>query len=78
MSGCKTENPGEPAANLPPDTYISEASAGTTTRISFYGTDKDGFTMRTDLPGMGRRRLLLFPGNKWGETLINLSFKEDL
>ena len=23
------------------------------------GTDKDGFTMRTDLPGMGRRRLLL-------------------
>ena len=23
------------------------------------GTDKDGFSMRTDLPGMGRRRLLL-------------------
>jgi small subunit ribosomal protein S6e len=23
------------------------------------GTDKDGFTMRADLPGMGRRRLLL-------------------
>lgn len=23
------------------------------------GTDKDGFTMRSDLPGMGRRRILL-------------------
>ena len=26
------------------------------------GTDKDGFTMRADLPGMGRRRLLLSEG----------------
>jgi hypothetical protein len=43
FSGCEAENPGEPAVNLPPDTYISEASAGNTTTISFYGTDKDGF-----------------------------------
>ena len=26
------------------------------------GTDKDGFSMRPDLPGMGRRRLLLSEG----------------
>ena len=26
------------------------------------GTDKDGFSMRADLPGMGRRRLLLSEG----------------
>ena len=26
------------------------------------GTDKDGFSMRDDLPGMGRRRLLLSKG----------------
>ncbi len=26
------------------------------------GTDKDGFSMRSDLPGMGRRRLLLSKG----------------
>jgi small subunit ribosomal protein S6e len=26
------------------------------------GTDKDGFTMRFDLPGMGRRRLLISNG----------------
>ena len=43
MSGCEAENPGEPLVNQEPDTYISEASAGITTRITFYGTDKDGF-----------------------------------
>ncbi len=28
------------------------------------GTDKDGFAMRKDLPGMVRRRLLLSDGNR--------------
>jgi len=40
--GCEAENPGEPRANLEPETYISEASPGVTTIISWYGTDKDG------------------------------------
>jgi hypothetical protein len=43
LSGCEAENPGEPLENFAPDTYISEASAGTTTRIAFYATDQDGF-----------------------------------
>jgi len=43
LLSCETENPGEPKANEPPDTYISEASAGSITTISFYGTDTDGF-----------------------------------
>ncbi len=43
MIGCEAENPGEPLANLTPETYISEASPGNTTTISFYGTDQDGF-----------------------------------
>jgi small subunit ribosomal protein S6e len=29
------------------------------------GTDKDGFSMRKDLPGMGRRRLLLSKGQNF-------------
>ena len=29
------------------------------------GTDKDGFAMRSDLPGMGRRRLLLSEGKSF-------------
>jgi small subunit ribosomal protein S6e len=32
------------------------------------GTDKDGFSMRSDLPGMGRRRLLLSEGNSFKAT----------
>jgi hypothetical protein len=43
MIGCEAENPGEPKANIAPETYISEASPGNTTTIAFYGTDKDGF-----------------------------------
>ena len=43
MIGCEAETPGEPNANLAPETYISEASPGNTTTIAFYGTDKDGF-----------------------------------
>jgi hypothetical protein len=46
MMGCEAENPGEPKANKPPDTYIAEASPGNTTNISFYGTDDDGFVDR--------------------------------
>ncbi|MFQ6617987.1 MAG: hypothetical protein ACE5QV_04785 [Fidelibacterota bacterium] len=40
--GCEPENPGEPRPNVKPETYISEASAGVTTIISWYGTDRDG------------------------------------
>ena len=29
------------------------------------GTDKDGFSMRSDLPGMGRRKLLLTEGKSF-------------
>jgi hypothetical protein len=43
MIGCEAENPGEPKANIMPETYISEASPGNTTTISYYGTDRDGF-----------------------------------
>lgn len=43
LISCEAENPGEPKENVAPETYISEASPGNTTSISFYGTDKDGF-----------------------------------
>jgi hypothetical protein len=69
ISSCETENPGEPAANLPPDTYISEASAGTTTRISFYGTDKDGFVDHFEYQWASE--------NEWNETTANeVSFED--
>jgi len=43
LIGCEAETPGEPRANETPETYISEASPGNVTTISFYGTDNDGF-----------------------------------
>lgn len=43
LFGCEAKNPGEPFPNQAPDTYISLASPGNVTTISWYGTDKDGF-----------------------------------
>jgi len=43
LFGCDAKNPGEPLENRAPDTYISVASPGNVTSISWYGTDRDGF-----------------------------------
>ena len=43
LFACEAKNPGEPLENRAPDTYISVASPGNVTSISWYGTDKDGF-----------------------------------
>ncbi|MBN2010136.1 hypothetical protein JW960_12395 [candidate division KSB1 bacterium] len=43
LFSCEADNPGAPLPNQPPDTYISVASPGSVTTISWYGTDKDGF-----------------------------------
>jgi hypothetical protein len=63
MISCEAEDPGEPKANLTPETYISEASPGNTTSISFYGTDKDGFVDMFHYQWDG--------DNDWTETIGN-------
>jgi hypothetical protein len=40
---CDPENPGDPLPNRAPDTFISVATPGNVTSISWYGTDTDGF-----------------------------------
>jgi len=42
------------------------------------GTDKDGFTMRTDLPGMVRRKILLSKGLGFNSTEQGLRKKKSL
>lgn len=46
LIGCEAENPGEPVANILPDTHISEAFTGNITTIYFYGTDEDGYIIQ--------------------------------
>ncbi|MBN2007915.1 hypothetical protein JW960_01070 [candidate division KSB1 bacterium] len=43
LFSCEAKNPGSPSPNQAPDTFISVASPGNVTTISWYGTDKDGF-----------------------------------
>jgi len=42
------------------------------------GTDKDGFAMREDLPGMGRRRLLLSKSHGFNPTKKGLRRKKSV
>jgi len=42
------------------------------------GTDKDGFTMRKDLPGMGRRNLLVSKGKGFNATMPGMRKKKSI